>query len=796
MKHTIKRWTALFLGAWLFLLAHDSAAAQIPPKREFRAAWVATVVNLDWPSSNSLTVQNQKDQLVSVFSALKANGISAVIFQVRPECDALYDSPYEPWSYWLTGVQGSPPNPYYDPLTFAVDEAHKRGMELHAWFNPYRAERTAGSYPTAASHVTNVHPEWVIQIGTLKFLDPGLPAVREYDARVIADVVRRYDVDGIHMDDYFYPYSPNQITTQDASTFANYPRGFTDIGNWRRDNINLLLRMIRDSVQAIKPFVKFGMSPFGIWKNGVPPGTTGMDAYSTIYCDAIAWLHEGSIDYLTPQLYWAFGGGQDYAKLMPWWADSVSANGRHFYPGQAAYRINDNNWAATELPNQIALNRANPKTGGSVFFRAQQGVNNNPKGFADSLRSNYYRYPALLPRMNWKDSIPPYYPKGIQYGAPVAGVPSALTWEPPNPAPDGDSASRYVVYRFDHRPAASELDDARNIVSIEETRSYTPPVPPAAPGPYYYTVTALDRNYNESDTSFILIIGPPPVPVLSSPPNASTDLPESVRVAWRTTAFTSQFQLQAGTDSTFATGILIDVQGIADTFRIVTGLEGQTTYYWRVRGLGAGGTGSYSSPFTFATGFPRSPLLVAPANIRTDVPLDTVLTWSASLSTQPVTYRVQYARSADFAALIVDTSGVTDTTLQIHGLQSFTIYFWRVRAANAIGTSAWSTVFRFRTMLVSSVEVLETPTAYSLEQNYPNPFNPYTTIPFEVPATGRVTIVVYDLLGREVETLVDEVRSPGRYTVSWNAGGRSSGVYFVRMAAGGFVAVKRMILIK
>ncbi|HEX9972655.1 MAG TPA: family 10 glycosylhydrolase, partial [bacterium] len=274
------------------------------------------MVNLDWPSSPSLNPDRQRSELVSTLDQLRAVGINAIFFQVRPECDAFYQSTYEPWSYFLTGKQGKAPSPFYDPLEFAISEAHKRGMELHAWFNPYRAIREIGSFQIDSTHVTVRHPDWAIQIGNFKFLNPGLPMVREHVTAVIIDVARRYDIDGIHFDDYFYPYPPNNITNEDDQTFANYSRGFTGRGDWRRDNVNLFIEMVYDTIQAIKPYVKFGVSPFGIWKNGVPSGITGLDAYSAIYADAVTWFNKQIVDYVAPQLYWAFGGGQDYGKLL------------------------------------------------------------------------------------------------------------------------------------------------------------------------------------------------------------------------------------------------------------------------------------------------------------------------------------------------------------------------------------------------------------------------------------------------------------------------------------------------
>ncbi len=495
--------------AILILLITDLFSQSVSPKREFRAAWLATVVNLDWPSSRTLSTANQKLELTKLLDSLQLYGVNTVIFQIRTECDALYNSAIDPWSYWLTNSQGTPPSPFYDPLEFAVSEAHKRGMELHAWFNPYRAERVVGNYPKASNHVTVLHPDWVIQISTFKFLNPGLPSVRNYVSSVIYDVVNRYDIDGVHFDDYFYPYPSNQITNQDSLTFIQYPNGFTNIGDWRRNNVNVLIKQVNDTIQSIKRWVKFGISPFGIWKNGVPPGITGLDAYSTIYCDAMAWLKAHSIDYLTPQLYWKFGGSQDYAKLQPWWADSAAFYGRHYYPGHALYNVDPSgaNWSASEIPNQIRFDRANPKVQGGVFFRAKS-YTANYKGVTDSLKNNLYKYKALLPIMSWKDTIPPNPPKYLRYEN-LTGNQIKLIWDLPQTAVDGDTASRYVVYRFNSSNIqSSDLNNPINILNIIGSKEYIPPIPPNPTGVYYYVVTSLDRNYNESSISNVLIVDP------------------------------------------------------------------------------------------------------------------------------------------------------------------------------------------------------------------------------------------------------------------------------------------------
>ncbi len=478
------------------------------PKREFRAAWLATVVNLDWPSSRTLTVANQKLELTKLLDSLKLYNVNTVIFQIRAECDAFYNSAIDPWSYWLTNSQGTPPSPLYDPLQFAIEEAHKRGMELHGWFNPYRAYRQTNTYTTANSHVTKTHPDWVITCPDgYKFLDPGLPSVRDYVTSVVYDVTNRYDIDGVHFDDYFYPYPEHSFTNQDSATYANYPRGFTNLGNWRRDNVNTLIKQVNDTIKSIKPWVKFGISPFGIWKNGVPSGIVGLDAYSTIYCDAMAWLKDKSIDYLTPQLYWKFGGSQDYAKLQPWWADSAAKYGLHYYPGHALYRVNpsDGNWAAEEIPNQIRFDRSNPIVQGGVFFRTKS-YTANYKGVTDSLKNDLYKYKALLPIMNWKDTLPPNPPQFLRYET-LSANRIKLIWDLPQTASDGDSAKRYVVYRFTSpNILQSDLNNSTNIMNIEGIRESIIPAPPNTSQTYYYMVTTLDRNFNESNVSNILAV--------------------------------------------------------------------------------------------------------------------------------------------------------------------------------------------------------------------------------------------------------------------------------------------------
>ena len=492
MNKNFTRFILLFLVFQINILAQSNH-----PKREFRAAWIATVINLDWPSSNSRTTDQQKQELIDILDGLKKTGINAVIFQIRSESDAMYQSNIEPWSYWLTGSQGQPPNPFYDPLEFAIEETHKRGMELHAWFNPYRVIRNvSGTYSPASNHVSVLHPEWVVTYGNIKVLNPGLPDVRDYISKVISDVVKRYDIDGVHFDDYFYPYPVSGATFDDNAAFQQYPNGFSNKSDWRRNNVNIFIKQVEDSILSIKPWLKFGISPFGIWKNGVPTGITGLSSYNDLYADCMFWMRNHFIDYLTPQLYWPYGGSQDYGKLMPWYADSAGKYNRHFYPGQAAYRISasEGNWSPSEVPNQIRANRKNPNSQGSVFFRALVGVLDNEKGFTDSLKNDLYKYPALLPIMNWKDTVKPNPPLNLQFGKIASSGRSGLIWDIPNTAGDGDSASRYVVYHFNNpTPLQSDYDNAENIYSIESNRESFPSSSSLS-APYYFSVTCIRQK--------------------------------------------------------------------------------------------------------------------------------------------------------------------------------------------------------------------------------------------------------------------------------------------------------------
>ena len=412
------RRTILIAATILFLLpailsAADEKIIPPPPAREFRAAWIATVGNSCWPSKPGLSTAQQKAELVAILNRAAALKLNAVIFQVRPACDALYQSGLEPWSEYLTGVQGRAPSPYYDPLAFAIAEAHKRGLELHAWFNPFRAHHFQSVSAIAPSHISRTHPELVRSYGKYLWLDPGEPAVREYSERVIMDVVKRYDVDGIHMDDYFYPYRETnaagaEIDFPDTATWNKFGvNSGLSRDDWRRHNVDIFMEQVYRAIKADKPWVKFGISPFGIWRPKNPPAISGFDSYAQIYCDSRKWLREGWCDYLAPQLYWAIQPpAQSFSALLAWW-NSENVRHRHVWPGMDSLRVGEK-WPPAEIINQINVTRRYPDPG-HIHWSVTALMKNSALDTA--LARDVYRQPALIPASPWLDSTAPAPPK-------------------------------------------------------------------------------------------------------------------------------------------------------------------------------------------------------------------------------------------------------------------------------------------------------------------------------------------------------------------------------------------------
>ena len=435
MKLRIKCLSALllFLPAMLFATGEIYQPVAVAPPavaREFRGAWISVVAsNQDWPSEPGLPVERQKAELISLLDRAAQLHFNAVILQVRPSSDALYASPIEPWSERLTGTMGRAPQPFYDPLAFAIQEAHKRGLELHAWFNPFRALHPLSKSIVAPNHITQTHPELVRKYDTQFWLDPGEPAVREYVLRVVMDVVRRYDVDGVTFDDYFYPYPvknalgrkldyPDDASWQKFGLRSGLPRD-----DWRRQNVNQFVQSVYQSIKAAKPWVKFGVSPFGIWRPGVAPGINpkALDAYASLYADSRLWLASGWLDYFAPQLYWPVDSPQQsFPVLLNWWS-SQNVKGRHLWPGLDDANIGKE-WGPEEIARQMDTTRRQSASG-EIHFHLRDVL--EKPALASVVRAEYSQ-PALVPASPW---LNPYSPAKPRISAAIAGTNLVVRWQ-------------------------------------------------------------------------------------------------------------------------------------------------------------------------------------------------------------------------------------------------------------------------------------------------------------------------------------------------------------------------------
>lgn len=387
----------------LCILSAKGSFAQAKP--EFRGVWIASVDNIDWPIRGDYSPASQKAEFIRQLDMHKRNGMNAVVVQIRPSGDAFYPSEFEPWSEWLTGKQGKAPVPFYDPLQFMIEETHKRNMVFHAWLNPYRAVFNIKTSSIAKNHIIRKHPEWFLTYGDKKYFDPSNKQAQDFVVKVVKDIVKRYKIDAIHMDDYFYPY---RIAGKEFPDAAAYKKSGSKLSkdDWRRSNVDSIIRKLSTVIKQTNPQCQFGISPFSVWRN-LDQDPRGSDSkasqtnYDDLYADILLWMEKDWIDYVAPQLYLEIGHDKiDYAKLLDWW--SKNSFGKHIYIGLGIYRAGSNPaWKnPNELPNQIKLLRQYPQVQGSIFFSSKT-FKTNPNGWSDSLRNNYFREPVKVPEMDW-----------------------------------------------------------------------------------------------------------------------------------------------------------------------------------------------------------------------------------------------------------------------------------------------------------------------------------------------------------------------------------------------------------
>ncbi len=496
--------------------ADDRLAGSHPvsyPKTELRGAWIATVKNIDWPNAGDFDPGKQREDYIRLLDMLKATGINAVFAQVRPTSDSFFPSEYFPWSHWLTGEQGKPPSDGRDPLRFMIGEARKRNMEFHAWVNPYRISMHADPSRLSSDHPARLHPDWVVSNGGKLYFNPGITEVKAYIIAGVKEIVEKYDVDGIHMDDYFYPY-PGAEEFDDAGAYAAYKNGggTMKLADWRRDNVNSIVRDLRAGIKDLKPYVKFGISPFGIWRNkGTDPtgsDTTGQQNYDGLYADTRTWIKQGWIDYIAPQIYWHFGfSAAPYEELIDWWTKEINGendqsgrHGVHLYIGQASYRVGaDENWTnPDQLPAQLRFNRGRgADVSGSIMFSSSHLLA-NPLGVRDAVASMYSR-PALIPDMPWMTGVAiPEAPKIAELKAVEGG--RRIGWKDVG----DEKPAYYALYRIQGEGTPDPNDASHLLATVGRAEGdlqlYTDDTAADGQG-YTYAVSAVNRLHRESGLS-------------------------------------------------------------------------------------------------------------------------------------------------------------------------------------------------------------------------------------------------------------------------------------------------------
>jgi len=474
-------------------------------KREMRAVWIATVANIDWPSQRNLTSKAQREEMRSMLDGLAKNNINAIVMQIRPTADTFYPSQLEQWSHWLTGKQGTKPNPYYDPLQFIIEEAHKRCIEVHVWLNPYRVTNSDNLDVLNKDNLYFKNKDLFVKYGGKYYFEPGRDETREFLNRVVEDVVERYDIDAIHFDDYFYPYRVANEEFPDEATFRKYPRGFSlnQKDDWRRNNVNMVIAELQKTIKSLKPWVEFGISPFGVWRNNDvdPRGSAtkaGVQNYDDLYADILKWLKEGSIDYVAPQLYWEIGKKvADYEILAKWWSEN--SYGKNLYIGLYNSQLGNTEANAAwrkgnEVMRQLNLNKRFSQIDGAVFFSAKPFLKNK-QGLNDSLQNNLYKYPALCPINRNIIGEASAQPQNIRIVK--DGSDAYLLWDDVEEE-GGCQTAYYVVYAFKGKKVGDMNDPSSIVMRTIDNCIDLREIDHKFRGNFTFVVTAVNRYKHES----------------------------------------------------------------------------------------------------------------------------------------------------------------------------------------------------------------------------------------------------------------------------------------------------------
>ena len=804
----------ILLGLFVTLVVSAGVRAQDVYKEEMRSAWVATVANIDWPKyEHRNKPAEQQAELIRMLEQFRSLNMNAIFLQVRPECDALYQSNHEPWSRYLTWAQGDDPG--YDPLQFALEEAHKRGIELHVWLNPYRinASTSDGGDYYHSTHIYSEHPEWAIEYVTgKKILNPGRPEVMSYIGFIVRDIVSNYPVDGVHFDDYFYSYNGTPVPL-DADEYAAYGNGMS-LGDWRRDNVNRMIDTVYRVIQEVNPSIRFGVSPFGIYRNGVPSGIIGLDAYSTIYCDPLAWLRDGNIDYLTPQTYWPTGGHQDFETLVNWWADSLFHYGRHLYPGQATYRLGSDPdqkkstftgeslhelkwymdlslsrmedeilkgtgdpvapWTLGQIGVQIDIIRSNhDKNGlGSVLFSAKDMDRVN--GLQEYLKDNKYLHPTLVPEMSWKPDDTPATPQNVRIE--IIDDTYFLLWDFALSGnqriavymSDGETDASLIIQEpsflqgtyFDNQVSLSEL------VIFENSR---------------IVVTAISATGREGIPSEAIEINVDmPLAELIAPNNgdtvALTDL-----LQWDSDLTTPQYQVQISSNSSFSNLVYTSPWTAQQEVSIDSlELDGETKYFWRVRAKETV-SGPYTAARSFFTGYPVVPELISPENLALNVSTTPTIRWNDTPANDEIL--VQVSDNSAFNPVYTEetfTAGSGQGVVSME-LEKESWYYVRIKGANEFGTSLFSGFNTFQTTAgqIPYVELIspadqDTVASFDLLNWRTSATEGTVTYQLEVAVDEDFSGIFYksDWMS-EVHIVVSELKLEGKREYFWRVKGKS-----------------------